>query len=54
MLDWSYNYHASNMYQQVAPIYIYVKKKEDPPPPPPYLQSTNNHLYICVCIHTDN
>ena len=25
ILDWSYNYHA-NMYQQVAPIAIYVKK----------------------------
>ena len=26
ILDWSANYHANNMYQQVAPIEIYVKK----------------------------
>ena len=25
-LEWSYNYHANNMYQQVAPIEIYVKQ----------------------------
>ena len=25
ILDWSYNYHANDMYQQVAPVEIYVK-----------------------------
>ena len=28
ILDWSYNYHAYNMCQQVAPIEIYVKNKQ--------------------------
>ena len=27
-LDWSYNDHANNMYQQVAPIEIYVQKRK--------------------------
>ena len=27
ILDWSNNYHADNMYQQVAPTEIYVKSK---------------------------
>ena len=29
ILDWSYKYHASNMYQQVAPTEIYVKNKNN-------------------------
>ena len=26
ILDWSYNYHANNMYQQDAPLEIYEKQ----------------------------
>ena len=29
ILDWSYNYHANNMYQQVSPIELYVKKQNN-------------------------
>ena len=30
MLYWSYNYHANNMCQQIAPTEIYVKKRQQP------------------------
>ena len=36
------------MYQQVAPVEMYVKKRR------PHLQSTNNLKYISVWIYTDN
>ena len=57
------------MYQQVAPIEVYVKqqrqqqqqqktkqtkKKKKKKTTHPYLQWTNNHVHISVCIHTDN
>ena len=32
-LDWSYNYHANNMHQQVAPTEIYVKQQQQQKPP---------------------
>ena len=40
-LDWSYNYHANNMYQQVAPTEIYVT---------PIICSQQSYIYICICI----
>ena len=53
ILDWSYNYPDNNMYQQAAPIELYVKKNNTKTNQP-YLQLTNNHTYIRVFIHTDN
>ena len=66
ILDWSYNYRANNMYQQVAPIEIMLKTKQTTKQNKKQeqqqnnnnktttLQPTNNLIYICVCIHTDN
>ena len=53
ILDWSYNNHANNMYQQVAPIEIYVKTKQKRKKLKSALFAVNKQ-YICVCIHTDN
>ena len=58
ILDWSYNYHASNMYQQVAPTEIYVKNKNNKQTnkqnkkQQPYLQPRNNRKnYIHLCLY---
>ena len=43
------------MYQQVAPIEIYVKQQQQQQQQKiPYLQLTNNHPYICISIHAEN
>ena len=45
VLDWSYNYHANNMYQQVATVEIYVKKITTKITS---VQSTNIHIHLCL------
>ena len=49
ILGCSYNYyannhHANNMYQQITPREMCVKDT-------PYLQSTNNHIIIHLCLY---
>ena len=47
-LDWSYNYHANNLYQQVAQIEIYVKTTTATT-----LSAINKqpHIHISICVH---
>ena len=53
MFDWSYNYHTNNVYQQVAPIEIYVEKNPDHPPltPTTTLFAVNKQPYIHLCLY---
>ena len=48
-VDWPYNYHANDIYQQVAPVEMYVKEQRRT-----HLQSTNNLKYVSVWVYTDN
>ena len=50
MLDWSYNYQANNMYQQVPPTEIDVKTNCSQQ----QQQQQQKIIYNCVCIHTNN
>ena len=54
MLDWSYNYHANDMYQQVAPIEISVKNKPTNKKTPHLIcsQQTTIHTLVSVSMRT--
>ena len=43
----SYKYHANNMYQEAAPIEIYVKNNL-------FAVNKQTYMYICVCIHVND